>query len=150
MIEHKYKGAAYLTLTPISRKDIVVSKYVFLLLVFIMSILGYIITYLLVPAVKPLSLPSIIIAGTANIIFLGLYIPLEFKLGYENMKYYFMVLIVATPLLIGFLGKYMDVSIFQNIIENVEKLIAIMIVFSTVFIAISYNFSLKIFMRKDL
>lgn len=119
LIEHTYRGTAYLTLTPINRRDIVLSKYVFLFLMFLISLIGYGVSYLIIPSVQPLSYTSVVTVWTANILFLSFYVPLELKLGYENVKYYFTAVIVISPFLIGLLGKYMGASIFQSLIEGV-------------------------------
>lgn len=150
IIEHKYKGTAYLTLTPINRRDIVLSKYMFLLLVFIICLSGYVVSYLISPFVQPLSFTAVVIVWTANILFLSFYLPLELKLGYENVKYYFTAVIVITPFLIGLLGKYGGISIFRRFMEDVRNILPIMIVVSFILVALSYHVSSRVFNAKDL
>lgn len=150
LIEHKYRGTAYLTLTPINRRDVVLSKYVLLLLIFLISLAGYGVSYLIIPFLPPLSLMSVVTAWTANILFLSFYVPLELKLGYDNVKYYFTAIIVISPFLIGFLGKYMGPSFFQKLMEGAGNILLIMIVFSFILIVVSYYVSVRIFNTKDL
>ena len=150
LIEHTYRGTAYLTLTPINRRDIVLSKYVFLFLMFLINLIGYGVSYLIIPSIQPLSFTSVVTVWTANILFLGFYVPLEIKLGYENVKYYFTAVIVISPFLIGFLGKYMGASIFQNLIDGAGNILLIMMVISFILIVASYYVSVRIFSTKDL
>ncbi len=150
LIEDKYKGTAYLTLTPISRKDIVLSKYVFLLLVFLISLAGYGVSYLATPSLQPLSFAAVVTVWTANILFLSFYVPLELKLGYENMKYYITAVAVISPFLIGLIGKYGGASIFQRFMEEAGSILPIMMMFSFILIGASYFVSVRVFYKKDL
>lgn len=150
MIEDKYRGTAYLTLTPINRRDVVLSKYVFLLLVFLISLVGYGVSYLVTPFLQPLSFTSVVTVWTANILFLSFYVPLELKVGYENVKYYITAVTVISPFLIGLIGRYGGASIFRRFVEEVGKILPIMMVFSFILIAVSYNVSVRIFNTKDL
>lgn len=150
IIEHKYRGTAYLTLTPVTRKDIVLSKYVFSVFVFLISIVGYEIAYLIIPYMQLLSYSSVIMVCAAVILLLSIYIPLEFKVGYENVKYYFTAIIVFSPFLIGIIGKYKGVSIFQAFVEAGSNLLPFILMFSLIAIMVSYYFSVRIFEKKDL
>jgi hypothetical protein len=150
LIEHKYRGTAYLILTPINRRDVVLSKYVLILLLFLISLAGYGVSYVVTPFLQPLSFTAVVIVWTANILFLSFYVPLEFKLGYENVKYFFLALVVISPFLIGLIGKYGGISIFQRFMEEVGTILPIMLVFSFILIAVSYYVSIQIFNRKDL
>lgn len=150
LIEHKYRGTAYLTLTPINRRDVVLSKYVFLLLVFLISLVGYWVSYLVTPFIQPLSFTAVVTVWTANILFLSFYVPIELKLGYENVKYFITAIIVISPFLIGLIGRYGGASIFRRFMEEVGNILPIMIVFSLVLIGVSYYVSVRIFNTKDL
>lgn len=150
MIEHKYRGTAYLTLTPISRRDIVLSKYAFIILVFLISLIGYGVSYLATPFLQPLSFAAVITVLTANILFLSFYVPLELKLGYENVKYFFMAIIMISPFLIGLTGKYGGASIFRKFMEGAGNIVPVMVVFSFILIAVSFYASVRIFNTKDL
>jgi ABC-type transport system involved in multi-copper enzyme maturation permease subunit len=150
IIEHKYRGTAYLTLTPVTRRDIVLSKYVYSIFVFLISVVGYEIAYLIIPSMQLLSYSSVIIVCAADILLLSIYIPLEFKVGYENVKYYFTAVIVFSPFLIGIIGKYNGLSIFQAFIEAGSNLLPFIIAFSLITIMVSYSFSVRIFEKKDL
>lgn len=150
IIEHKYRGTAYLTLTPVTRRDIVLSKYVFSIFVFLISVVGYVIAYLITPFMQSLSYTSVIMVSAADILLLSIYIPLEFKVGYENVKYYFTAIIVFSPFLIGIIGKYKGVSIFQVFVEAGSNLLPYILIFSFVLIMVSYYFSIRIFEKKDL
>jgi ABC-2 type transport system permease protein len=150
MIEHKYRGTAYLTLTPVTRRDVVLSKYVFLVFIFLISVLGYEIAYLIIPFMQSLSYSTVIIVWTINILLLGIYIPLEFKVGYENVKYYITAVVVFSPFLIGIIGRYKGVTIFSKLIETGSNLLPLILMFSLILMVVSYWVSVRIFEKKDL
>lgn len=150
MIEHKYRGIAYFTLTTITRKDIVLSKYIFVLFLFFVSLFGYEVAYLVVPFVGQLSLTAIVSVWTANVLFLGFYIPLEIKFGFENVKYYFTAIIVVSPLLLGLLGKYGTISLFNDLMNGMKNILIAFAIISMILILGSYYISIRIFCNKDL
>lgn len=150
LIEHKYRGTAYLTLTPINRRDIVLSKYIFLLLIFFICLAGYGVSCLLFPFISPLSFTAVVTVWTANSLFLSFYVPLELKLGYENVKYFFMAAMLFTPFLIGLIGRYGGTTIFKQFIEQTGSIVPIMVTVSFILIGISYYASVRIFHTKDL
>ena len=150
LIEHTSRGSAYMTLTPINRRDIVLSKYVFLFLVFLISLIGYGVSYLIIPSIQPLTFTSVVTVWTVNIVFLSFYIPLEIKLGHDNVKYFLTAIIVSSPFLIGLLGRYMGASIFQSLIDGIGNVLPFMMVFSLILIVVSYYASVRIFNSKDL
>jgi ABC-2 type transport system permease protein len=150
MIEHKYRGTAYLTLTPVTRRDVALSKYVFLVFIFLISVLGYEIAYLSIPFVQPLSYSTVILVWTINILLLGIYIPLEFKVGYENVKYYITAVVVFSPFLIGIIGRYKGVTIFSKLIESGSNLLPLILMSSLILMVVSYWVTVRIFEKKDL
>ena len=150
MIEHKYKGTAYLTLTPITRKQIVLSKYVLSVFLFLVSIAGCGVANLFMAVTAPLTYGSIIIAWAINALVFGIYIPLEFKVGYENVKYYLMAIVLASPFLMGFLGKHTGFGFFQTFAQTGNSLLPFILIMSLAIYVLSYGISVRIFSRKDL
>lgn len=150
MIENKYRGMAYMTLTPVTRKEIVLSKYLLSIVVFLISIVGYGLANLVLPLSQPFAYSSVIMAWAVNAVLTGIYIPLEFKVGYENVKYYLMAIIVALPFLMGLLGKYTGYSFFSIWKQNGRDMLPVIFVFSLLLYIASYYGSVKIFEKKDL
>ena len=150
IIENKYRGMAYLTLTPVTRKDIVLSKYFFSAFVFLISIVGYKIANFIMSSSQSLTYSSIIIVWTVVALVIGIYIPLEFKVGYENVKYYLTAIIVVSPFLIGLLGKYTKFDFFKLFMQAGSGWLPILLVFSGIIHVVSYSISVRIFEKKDL
>jgi hypothetical protein len=123
---------------------------VFLLLVFFICLTGYGVSCLFFSFIRPLSFTAIVTVWTANILFLSFYVPLELKMGYENVKYFFMAVILFSPFLIGLIGRYGGTSIFKQFIEKTGSILLIMVIVSFVLIGISYYVSVRIFQSKDL
>jgi hypothetical protein len=87
---------------------------------------------------------------TANILFLSIYIPLEIKVGYDNIKYYFTAVIVAIPFVIGIIGKYKESSILSIFHEIKTNLLPYTLVSTIILIVVSYSVCIRIFDKKDL
>lgn len=150
MIEHKYKETAYLTLTPVSRKDIVISKYIYSACIMLISVAGYEIVYFIMSSMHPLSYMSVILVMAADITYLSIYLPLEFKVGYENIKYYFTAVTVLSPFLIGMIGRLNGPRVFHTLLESGSTFLPLLLILSLITIMVSYWFSIRIFEAKDL
>ena len=123
-----------MTLTPVGRKEIVLSKYLLSIVVFLISIVGYGLANLVLPLSQPFAYSSVIMAWAVNAVLTGIYIPLEFKVGYENVKYYLMAIIVALPFLMGLLGKYTGYSFFSIWKQNGRDMLPVIFVFHCYYI----------------
>ncbi|MCS4465621.1 ABC-2 transporter permease [Clostridium botulinum] len=92
MTELKYpKADALLCATPYSRRSIVAARYIFLLLIFVYCVLAYSIVSLILPQVKLLSLSNVLAVMLISAILFGVYTPIQYKLGYEKTKYFFLL-----------------------------------------------------------
>ncbi|MGN8842818.1 ABC-2 transporter permease [Niallia sp. HCP3S3_B10] len=150
--EMKYpKATALLCGTPYSRSMLIKARYAFLLLIFTYCYVAYTVLALFVPKVEYLTLLSTLTALLISTILFGVYTPIQYKLGYERTKYFFSIVIVATPFILPALS---NVDIRLDFIElSAMSMLAkclILIVAVIAILCISLIVSIKIYSKKDL
>ena len=152
MAEMKYpKAESLLCSTPYSRSTLVKARYAFLLLIFAYCCVAYNILALIFAKIEYLAPSSYFITLLISVILFGVYAPVQYKLGIEKTKYFFMIVIMGTPFLIPFLIKAnikIDFTGFAAIPILVQYLIPIVTIIAILFISI--NVSIKIYSKKEL
>ncbi|MCB2362373.1 ABC-2 transporter permease [Clostridium estertheticum] len=152
MAEMKYpKAEALLCATPYSRSLLVKARYAFLLLMFAYSGVAYNVLSLFFPKIKFLTSYSYLSALLISVILFGVYTPVQYKLGFEKTKYFFIVLIMGTPFLLTLLTKIninLDLTGLSAMPMFAQYLILIVAIIAIIFI--SMNVSIKIYSKKEL
>lgn len=109
MAEDKYKGSALLCTTPYTRDAIVRAKYLFVLVIFIMSLITYTITASVTPlGLDRLNITNVGISLLTLSFFFGVLIPVQFKFGYEKTKFIFFFIVFLTPFLFSALVQWLQ------------------------------------------
>ena len=152
MIEYKSRGSILLCATPYTRKSQVQAKYIFNLVTFIICFIAYSADALLLPGkVIPLSISDIGGCLLISSIFYGIYIPAQYKFGFEKIRVIFQISIVAFPFILTFLAKFFkeknihfNFSLPTLIQDFLPFIIAAVITF------LSISLSVKIYSNKDL
>lgn len=110
MLEYKSNGAVLLCTTPYTRNALVKAKYLLILIIFVFSYILYTVTSFLAPIDIPmLSISAVGISLLIITIFFGIYIPIQYQLGFEKTKYIAAALIFISPF------------IFTNIVKLVQQ-----------------------------
>ncbi|MBU3184549.1 ABC-2 transporter permease [Clostridium estertheticum] len=152
MAEMKYpKAEALLCATPYSRSLLVKARYAFLLLMFAYSGVAYNVLSLFFPKIKFLTSYSYLSALLISVILFGVYTPVQYKLGFEKTKYFFIVLIMGTPFLLTLLTKIninLDLTGLSALPMFAQYPILIVAIIAIIFI--SMNVSIKIYSKKEL
>lgn len=152
MAEMKYpKAEALLCATPYSRSTLVKARYVFLLLSFAYCGVAYNVLSLFFPKIKFLTSYNYLSALLISVILFGIYTPIQYKLGFEKTKYFFIVLIMGTPFLLTLLTKInikLDFTELSAMPMFAQYLILIVAIIAILFISI--NISIKIYSKKEL
>lgn len=154
MADIKYpKVAATICSTPYSRKSIVIARYLFFVLMFIIALFCYSTLGILIPKIALLKFREILISLAIVSVVLGIYLPLQYKFGFEKTEYMIMVLVMITPLLLPLIVKFFtehhfDFSFISSISEPV--MCFILAIISTCILLVSLWFSSNIYMRKEL
>ncbi|GBF75403.1 ABC-2 transporter family protein [Paenibacillus sp. 598K] len=111
MAEEKYRGAAYLCATPYTRKTLVLGKYALILLL----IGACYILYTLAALAAPERLPVLGIQELGYSLLLlaavfGLFLPIQYRLGYEKSRLVFFFFIFLMPFLLPYAVGELDGS----------------------------------------
>lgn len=152
MAEMKYpKAEALLCSTPYSRSTQVKSRYAFLLLIFVYCCVAYNVLALLIAKIEYLTPFSYLVTLLISVILFGIYAPIQYKLGFEKTKYFFIIVIMGMPLLFTILTKVninLDFTRLTLIPIFMQYMILIVAIIAILFISI--NISIKIYSKKEL
>lgn len=130
-IEAKYpKTDALLCAAPYSRSCIVKAKYAFFLLIFVLCCLVYSIVSLVIPSVGVLNASTILLVLLLCAIPYSIYMPFQFKLGFEKTKFAFMIILFV--LSFGMPAIYM-----ANVRLDLSTLSAIPVIIQCLMLAVS-------------
>lgn len=139
---------------PTTRKKIVLSKYLFsIIIVFFYFSLVYVINFVM-PIYEPNTLNETLLSGMSVVLFLALYYPLFYLLGPRFLTVgmtvlAFIVLAVVFPLInIGARNKYWGIETYVNSLSELQLVTTILIISVTV-ITVSYFLSGSIYKKKD-
>ncbi|QUH21365.1 ABC-2 transporter permease [Alkaliphilus sp. B6464] len=152
MAELKYpKADALLCATPYPRHTIATARYTFLLLIFAHCILSYSVVALIFPQIEFLSLSNVLTVLLISTTIFSVYTPIQYKLGYEKTKYFFSIVIVATPFLLPTLTK-LPISLELNGLYSMPSYARILIMTAIIIVVLSVSIttSIKIYEKKEL
>lgn len=111
LAETKYpKAEALLCASPYTRKYLVVARYLFFMCIFVITTAIYELVVAFLPDTAMLSLIDIALTLLIGSVLLGIYLPLQYKIGYEKMKYALMTVILLTPFLLPYLIEWLATS----------------------------------------
>ena len=145
------KASTLLCALPFSRKDIVLSKYIFCILIYFACSLIFSLETLLFPQLRNVGYELPALSFLVISVVLGIYLPVQYKLGYEKTKMFFVVLIMASPFLFA---KSLEIEtnfIAEFLSErNPIALLAACLIISMVILIISSVISTGIYKKADL
>ncbi|CVI72488.1 hypothetical protein NDGK_02566 [Clostridiales bacterium CHKCI001] len=145
------KASTLLCALPFSRKNIVLSKYIFCILIYLACCLIFGIETLLFPQLRNVGYEVPILLFLVVSLFLGVYLPIQYKLGYEKTKLFFVVLIMASPFVFAQSLK-MENSLSMSFLSNINPvlLLAGSLITSVLVLVISSAISVRIYKKADL
>ena len=101
MVEVRYRKAVSLVAAaPYPRKRHVVAKYIFFALVFTYCYVAFTVVAIVLPNVGHLSVLNILWAVCLLAFIYGIYVPVQYKFGYEKIRIIFMVVVIGIPYLL--------------------------------------------------
>ena len=152
--ENKYaKATLLLAATPYPRKWMVVSKYLVSLLMFCVCTLIFWLETLIFPSLGGFNAELAAVLFFIVSLFLSLYLPLYYKVGHDNTKYVFVVVIMAVPILTGALDGMPELGAALRSLMNTltpSVFFAGMILLSLALLAASACLSVRFYERADL
>lgn len=149
--EHQYPQATtLLCATPYSRTLLVLSKYVFCFTIYLGCCLIFWVETCLLHSLKGFSLELFVTVLFALSVFVGIYLPVQYRLGYERTKFVFMVVVVAIPFLLPQLSKLGSIG-FTPIPSLPQFILCpLLLVASMAILALSTMISISIFRKTEL
>lgn len=113
------KSLNFIMCFTIFTKNIVLSKYIFCILIYLACCLIFGIETLIFPQLRSIGYKVPILLFMVVSLFLGVYLPAQYKLGYEKTKLFFVVLIMASPFIFAQSLK-IENSFITNILDNIN------------------------------
>ncbi|WP_120461889.1 ABC-2 transporter permease [Paenibacillus aceti] len=150
MKEYQYpKATSLLCATPYRRSTIVASKYGFCMFIFLVCCLTYLIDSFFFPDLGRFSLEMISITFLSISLVIGIYLPIQYKLGYEKTRFFFIIIIMVTPFLLPQIIQFNDGIDMTSLVPSV--MFSLIALFSSlIFLLLSIYISVKIYNHKDL
>ena len=144
------KAAMLLCATPFSRSIMVLSKYIFCIVIYVACCIIFGIETLLIPGLGTSGMELFILMFFVTSVFIGIYLPIQYKLGYEKTKFAFAVIIIASPFILPMLMRMDPVNL--DFFVSIPAYIVYGGVFAGGFIilALSSMLSIKIYNETDL
>jgi hypothetical protein len=142
------KATALLCAAPIPRRLIVLAKYGFCLTVFAASTLIYGLETLLFPQLGELNIKMLMGTFVGIFLLVSVYLPIQFKFGYEKSKFFFMLVIMLSPFLLPQLIKSIQIPQWVDIRSTPVLLTGVTL--GVMMITLSVLISMTIFNKKDL
>lgn len=152
MKEDQYpKAAALLCAAPYPRRDLVLSKYIFCLVIYAGCCILFGVETLIFRGLGTFHLELQVFMFFVLSLFLGIYLPMQYQWGYEKTKFVFAVIIMASPFILPQLLK-MDFGAGQGFLRGISPLLLYggMMILGAAVLTISAVASVKIYNRADL
>lgn len=145
------RAAAMLCAAPYSKTMLVMARYCFLLLVFLGSCLLFWLETVVLPGLGPLRPSVLLTAFLALSLFLGVYLPLYYWLGFERAKLLLSLAIMLFPVLFPQFLKLSAVPGISLLFTGDEALLSLGILLAGILILTgSALCSIRIYRRRDL
>lgn len=149
--EHQFpKAAMLLCAAPFSRSIMVLSKYIFCIVIYVACCIIFGIETLLIPGLGTSGIALFILMFFVTSVFIGIYLPIQYKLGYEKTKFAFAVIIIASPFILPMLMRMDPVNL--DFFVSIPAYIVYGGVFAGgfIFLVLSSMLSIKIYNETDL
>ena len=151
MKENQYsKASALLCSTPYPSRGLVQSKYIVFILIFVYCVLIYWIESLFIPRVGSMNLTGVLAVFFGASVVYSIYVPLQYKLGYDKTKIFFMLVIMASPVSLAAFAKYGNLR--PDFLDMIPVLLQNVLLFlaGTAVLLISMKISVHIYRHKEL
>lgn len=150
--ENQYsKASTLLCATPYPRTLLVLSKYVFGLLIYGTCCLIFWAETLLFPVLGGFHIELSAVMFLVVALFLGIYLPVQYKLGYETTKFAFFIIIMASPFIVPQLLKMQGGTNWYPLIALSPSILSAgAILIGVIVLAVSAGISVKVYCKADL
>ena len=144
------KAATLLCATPFTRKAMVLSKYIFCMAIYVICCIAFGIETLVIPGLETADITIFALMFLVTALFIGVYLPVQYKLGYEKTKFAFVVVIMASPIILPLLMRMDGLNLGFLSTLSPYLICGGIVLIGFVFLAISASLSVKIYAKADL
>lgn len=144
------KAATLLCATPFSRKATVLSKYIFCMIIYVICCIVFEIETLVIPGLGTADITVFALMFLVTSVFIGAYLPMQYKLGYEKTKFAFMVVIMASPFVVPLLMKMESLNSDFLSMFSPYLICGGIVLIGVIVLAISASLSVRIYDKADL
>lgn len=144
------KAASLLCAATFSRKMMVLSLYIFCIAVYVVCCTIYTIEALIIPGLDTMNAAMFFLMFLVTSVLISIYLPIQYKPGYEKTKFAFTVVIIASPFLLPQLMKMENFNL--NFLSEFSPILICgsVLLLSCMILAVSAALSIKFYNRTDL
>lgn len=145
------KASAFLCALPYPRKAVVLSRYIFSLIIYLVCCLFFWIETLVFPQLGTLGFTMPVILFLVISLILSIYLPVHYKLGSESTKIFFIIVIMTSSFVFPQLVKIAG-GINLRFLDMLNPVIFLggVILFSISILVVSATISMQIYKKADL
>ncbi len=145
------KASALLCALPYSRKDFVLSKYVFCIIIYLACCMVFSFETLVFPQLGSLGVTMPVMLFLVISLILSVYLPVHYKLGCEKTKIIFAIVIMLFSFVFPQILKIVSSLNLSFIdLQNTAILLSGAILLSIIILMVSVTISMKIYQKADL
>lgn len=144
------RASALLCAAPFPRRLLVLSKYIFCMLVYAICCLIFGIETMLAPQLGTLRPDALALMFLVTSAVVGIYLPVQYKLGYEKTKFVFVVIIMASPVITAALLKMDEIKPDALLMSPPFFVYGGMVAAGILILIISACLSVKLYSKADL
>lgn len=144
------KAATLLCATPFTRKAMVLSKYIFCIAIYVICCIAFGIETLIIPGLGKADITMFALMFLVTALFIGVYLPVQYKLGYEKTKFAFVVVIMASPIILPALMRMENLNLDFLSMLSPYLICGGIVLLGVLVLAISVALSVKIYDKADL
>lgn len=149
--EYQYpKAVTLLCATPFPRSMIVLSKYIFCMAGYVVCCIVYGIETFVIPGLGVLDIKLFAVMFFATSVYIGVYLPVQYKLGFDKTKYIFTVVCVTAPMTLPQLLRMLRQNAALLITLSSQLVCGGIMLISLAVLVISAALSIRIYDKTDL
>ena len=144
------KATTLLCATPFSRKAIVSSKYIFCIAIYAICCIVFELETLFMPGLGTSDIKLFAFMFLIVSVFIGIYLPIQYKFGYEKTNFAFRAIIVASPFILPLLMRAGSLNLNFLSMFSPYLVYGGIVLIGFAILAISASLSIKIYDKADL
>lgn len=144
------RASALLCSAPFPRRLLVLSKYIFCMLIYAICCLIFGMETIVAPQLGALQLDVLALMFFVTAAITGLYLPIQYKLGYEKTRFVFFIVIMASPIIVSALLKTGNINLDALFIAPSIFVYGGMFLAGIIILAVSAWLSIRIYNKADL